>query len=110
LLVEIVDCPSVAELIDLKGVPSLAIVNRSGQLAWKGRYCAYDLTYFECFLQHTLSEALRVPCPIVDCELCNNDLSIDREINGSFFISLFIPVLQIIYTRLLKFCFFFIYF
>ncbi len=73
---------SIAELFDLKGVPTIAIVNRSGQLVWKGRYCAYDINYFECFMQHCLSEAMHTKCPVVDCDLCSNDLSIDREING----------------------------
>ena len=71
-----------AEQFEIKGVPTLVVLNRSGQLVWKGRYCAYDFNYFECFLQHTISESLNSKCPVVDCDLCSNDLSIENEING----------------------------
>ncbi len=73
---------SLVDQFDLKGVPTVTIINRSGQLVWKGRYCAYDFNYFECFMQHSLSEAMNTKCPVVDCELCSKDLSIDREIVG----------------------------
>lgn len=76
---------SCVEQFEVKGVPTICIVNQHGQLAWRGRYCAYEFSYFEGFMQHAISEVSKSECQVVDCELCYNDLSIEREINGMKF-------------------------
>ncbi len=68
------------DLFDVKGVPSIVILNRSGYIVWKGRFCAYDYSSFESFMHHTLSECISAKCPIQNCEICNNEFSIENEI------------------------------
>ena len=76
-----IGCSSL-DLFDVKGVPSIVILNRSGYMLWKGRFCAYDYPTFESFMHHTLSECIDAKCPIQACEICNNDISIDSELYG----------------------------
>lgn len=73
---------SSVEHFDVRGVPSICVVNKNGMIVWKGRYCAYDFTYFECFLHHILSEVLDTKCPVLNCEFCIGELSIDKELSG----------------------------
>ena len=68
---------------DIKGLPTLMILNRNSLLTWKGRYCCYEYTMFENFLNHTISEIIELKCPITNCEICFNDTSIDQELHGS---------------------------
>ena len=71
------------QTFDIKGVPTILVVNKEGLLAWKGRNCAYDYLTFENFLNHILSESLSTKCPIFGCENCKEDISIENEMSGS---------------------------
>ena len=69
---------------DIKGVPTIAIVNKNGYIVWKGRYCAYEFSQFESFMNHTVTcEVNNLNCPIKNCELCSADTSIEKELNGT---------------------------
>lgn len=72
---------SVLETMGIKGVP-LILITRNDRIAWKGRFCAFDYAHFECFMHHTLSECAQTRCPVLSCELCSEDVSIDTEIIG----------------------------
>ena len=70
---------------DIKGVPTIAIVNKNGYIVWKGRYCAYEFSHFESFMNHTVtSEVNNLNCPIKNCELCMADTSIEKDLNGKW--------------------------
>lgn len=69
---------------EVKGVPLIYIINRHCQIVWKGRYCSYDYASFDSFMNHTLSEVNGVHCPVTNCEICRNDNTIEKELNGIF--------------------------
>src|SRR5437870_2158165 len=71
---------SSTDAFDIRGVPTIAIINRHSQLVWKGRFCCYDYTDFETFMHHTLSEATDIKCANVHCELCRGEISIDKDL------------------------------
>ena len=77
------------EPFDIRGVPTIAIVNKSGLIVWKGRYCAYDFASFEAFMNHTLSEVNKEMCPVTNCEICIADTSIERELAGTLKLKIF---------------------
>lgn len=68
--------------LDIKGVPTIMIVNSSGYLVWKGRHCVYDYPGFEQFIQHTISDCEGARCPVNNCSICINDISIEKELIG----------------------------
>lgn len=70
--------------LEIKGVPTLIVLNKSGMLAWKGRYCAYEYSGFEYFMHHTLSEVNETKCPISNCDICLNDIYVERELIGNY--------------------------
>ena len=61
------------------------MVNTEGLVVWKGRYCAYDYQTFENFMNHMLSECFYTKCPVIECENCKEEISIEYETNGSLF-------------------------
>jgi hypothetical protein len=73
---------SSVDQLDIKGVPSILILNTFGDIAWKGRYCAYDYSSFESFLHHAISETNETKCPNNNnCFCCQEkDISIEKEI------------------------------
>ncbi|ESO91438.1 hypothetical protein LOTGIDRAFT_153880 [Lottia gigantea] len=70
------------ELLGVVGVPTMFIIHPQGYMAWHGRYCAYDYTSFNGFMKHTLNEVIHQPCPVSNCDCCNNNMSIDEEALG----------------------------
>lgn len=65
---------------DLKGVPTFMILNKHGQMIWKGRYCVCHYRNFENFMNHTFSDLNETNCSNESCELCSSDSSIDPEL------------------------------
>lgn len=65
---------------DVRGVPTMILINSSGLITWKGRYCAYDYQNFEYFIYHTISESDAIKCPVKNCLLCQHDISIEKEL------------------------------
>lgn len=71
---------SSVDQFDLKGVPTIMILNKHGQMIWKGRYCVCNYRNFENFMNHTFSEINETNCTNPSCDLCSSDLSIDPEL------------------------------
>ena len=76
--------PDIVSSVDpfkVKGVPSIVIVNKSGHIVWRGRYCSWDFASFEGFLNHALSECMDTRCSVRNCDCCRGEISIDKEIS-----------------------------
>ena len=71
---------SSVDQFDLKGVPTVMILNKNGQMIWKGRHCVCHYRNFENFMNHTFSELNETSCTNESCELCSNDSTIDPEL------------------------------
>ena len=67
--------------LDIKGVPTILIV-KNNRIVWKGRFCAFDYSDFENFMNHTLSSCFWATCPVNECEICEGDVSISKEVKG----------------------------
>ena len=75
---------------EIKGVPTIAIVNKNGYIVWKGRYCAYEFGQYEAFLNHTVTcEVNNLNCPVTKCELCAADNSAEKELSGTLYFFFF---------------------
>ncbi len=64
-------------------MPTILILNKDGQLVWKGRHANYDYNQFENFMHHTLCEVIDAKCPIINCDICAGDNSIEYELHGN---------------------------
>jgi hypothetical protein len=60
----------------------MLILNKNLLLSWKGRYCCYDYIKYENFMHHTLSEVMDLKCPIIHCDLCQQDTNIEPDLHG----------------------------
>ncbi|XP_059161356.1 uncharacterized protein LOC131944640 isoform X2 [Physella acuta] len=67
-----------AELLGIAGVPTLLFIHPDGYIAWHGRYCALEYSAFESFMRHTVSEVLKQPCFVANCDCCKSDTTIDE--------------------------------
>ncbi|CAG5124811.1 unnamed protein product [Candidula unifasciata] len=70
------------EVLGIAGVPTLLFMSPEGHIAWHGRYCAFDYSAFESFMRHVVSEVLKQPCPVFNCDSCKNDTTVDEDAVG----------------------------
>ena len=89
------------EPFNIKGVPTILIVDKIGNIIWRGRHCCYDYVAFENFLSHAVSECSETRCPARNCDLCRNETNIDREIQGKSTDQLTTSRLTLIFLSLL---------
>ncbi|XP_041347758.1 uncharacterized protein LOC121367568 [Gigantopelta aegis] len=68
------------ELLGIAGVPTFLFIHPDGYIAWHGRYSAFDYASFTAFMRHTISEVVASPCPVYNCDCCQNDMAFDEEI------------------------------
>ncbi|GFR62047.1 fibronectin, partial [Elysia marginata] len=67
------------ELLGIAGVPTFLFIHPDGHIAWHGRYCVFDYASFDAFMRHTLSEVMRQPCPVFNCDICKSDTTVDED-------------------------------
>jgi hypothetical protein len=70
------------DIYDIKGLPSIMILNKNSLLAWKGRHACYEYIQFENFMHHTLSEVMDTRCSVMNCEICIYDINIEKDLHG----------------------------
>ncbi|CAL1538548.1 unnamed protein product [Lymnaea stagnalis] len=67
-----------AEILGIAGVPTFLFIHPEGYIAWHGRYCAFDYPAFDAFMRHTVSEVLKQPCFVSNCDCCKGDTTVDE--------------------------------
>ncbi|KAK3102288.1 hypothetical protein FSP39_010226 [Pinctada imbricata] len=67
------------EILGIAGVPTFLFIHSDGYIAWHGRYSAYDYASFSGFMRCTASEVMGTQCPVFNCDICKNDMTIDEE-------------------------------